>query len=601
MALSRNTRPTQPSHLQVGVPAYVPEGPRMVTNLHRGAAICVAAVITLTIAGCAAGPSASISSSPAPAASPQPSPAPPTSTPAPTLAPLTTTSNQVVASVELGSDISAPVLGVVLYGDGSLLDLRTQPFGVWRLSEAGLETYRSRLHDSGLFTTSRSLPAKPVDMGFMTFAVTFVDGGVSVRVGATNAGDTAESRALVALADALLNPVDSLPGGAFVDGDTQLHPYRALQAMVTSESVSLPSDAWINPTQALDRVVWPLATPPAALGEPVAVAGHPERQLRCGLVDGATEGLIRSALASLTSNQVGPEYRTSSWYLWLNGPALLRLTLHTLLPHETAGCSPANLPGPPTLAQAPRPTLAALLEASQNGVTPAQSAPDLFVQIIRVSDDATLAHVSYYADGTVLFRDPEPPAVGIGARRLTAAGLAQLQQALDASGLLGSSYNERVPDGATWGVTCSIVTGKVILNATDRGIDARASAIVTLAKHLADPVGWLPADAWVGGPTIRAFRPASIVLSIQSQDAAGGSPLPSIGRLRWPLPGGFSATSESTTQVSAPEAIAVMQALSDAGGPSWGSVTNAEYRLLSAEGNMEVIFTLSVASGEWGP
>ena len=64
-------------------------------------------------------------------------------------------------------------------------------------------------------------------------------------------------------------------------------------------------------------------------------------------------------------------------------------------------------------------------------------------------------------------------------------------------------------------------------------------AVVALARHLADPVAWLPASAWTGDPTVIApFRPASVRVVIESNQVclSDQGPPPSTA-LQWPLAG----------------------------------------------------------------
>lgn len=569
------------------------------------------AALALLVASCGPGPSTSPSPAHSPEPSPSTSPATPTPVPSPiAIDPVTPTSDTLVARLEVGSDIGAPALAMALYADGSLVDLRSTPATVLRLSPSGLATVIERFRASGLFGESHTIPSPDVPMGFGLFVLTFVDGERTVRVNGSNVGDDPETRALVTLTDGLADPVAWLPQTAFVDGDRLAHPYLARASRVTSEVVVLDESAWTNTAQTIDRVAWPLSTPPAELGDPVPLAGHPERALRCGVISGRDEGVIRAALAEFRPESLDSAARTTGWYAWLPGPSLLRLTLHAFLPDEQADCAAANMPGPPSLAEAPRPSLHALLAASTGGLTPPSKGPDLFAQVSGTGDGVTLGHVSYYADGTILFYDPPAPGVGIGARRLTAEGLAQVRAALEASGLMTGDYNEAVPDGAPDYRVFSIVSGSTILNGSDRGKDPKATAIATLAAKLIDPASWLAAGAWVGGSSaIQPYRPASIRVTIAREEAAVDPWLPRVAALRWPLGGSldtFGTPDESspgsrTGLVSVDDALALMLALELTGARASGAVVWAEYRLGDMAAEAVVSVGLGIESGEWGP
>ena len=582
----------------------------MPSQRHGGRSLPALAPLILVVASCGPG----LSPTPPPASSPQASPSPtpliPTPVPSPVaLDAVTPTSSVVVARVEVGSDIGAPELALALYADGSLVDLRSRPPTVFRLSPSGLDTIVQRLRGSGLFGESHAIPAPDVPMGFGLFVVTFVDNGSPVRVNGTNVGTDPESRALTTLVEGFLDPLAWLPQAGFVDGDRLAHPYRAAATRVTSETVALGPADWTNAAQALDRVAWPLAVPASELGDPMPIAGHPERALRCGLISGGDEAAIRAALAAFRAEDLDPGARTTGWYAWLSGPSLLRLTLHPFLPDEATGCPAADMPTPPSLAEAPRPSLHALLAASAGGLTPGGTGPTLFAQIIG-SDGPTVAHVSYYADGTILFYDAPAPAVGIGARRLTATGVAEVQRALDASGLLRGDYSEAIPDGAADYHTFSLVAGGTVLNGSDRHADPKATAIAALVTKLVDPMSWLAADAWVGGSTaIHPYAPSSIRLTIGRPAGPFDPWLPTMGDLRWPLAGSIVTFGEPvegspfdrSAIITVDDALALMRELELRGARPDGALTHAEYRLADPRASMTVSFSFGIESDEWGP
>jgi hypothetical protein len=520
--------------------------------------------------------------------------------------PITPTSDHAIVRLEIGGDVGpGPQLAVVLYDDGSMLELNAGPrLTVIPLTPAGLAMVLERLRASGLFTTSRNLPSTPLPMGFTYFAVTLADGPDPIRVGASNQGDDQASKALVALAEGIRDVGTWLPQEAFVHGRADRRPYLARSVRVTSERVPLGPDDWTNAAQSVHRVDWPLAVPPDQLGEPIGLEG---RALRCGIIDGAVDVAIRSALTSFDQDSPDTAQRTTGWYIWLPDPALLRLTLHPLLPDEAPGCAVNELPGPPSLALAPRLSVFALLSLSEGGLTPAEPLL-LFVQTLRQSDGATLGHVAYFADGTVLFDSPPKPGLGVAALRLSRSGLALIQETINASGVLRESYTEQVPDNATPDRMYSIVTDSIDANGTDRGKDPIANKIVRLARSLLDPVSWLPRTAWLSDPaTMQQYRPASVHLQIYRE---GGYPdsIPPIEMLVWPLGGSvdtFGApddtlpgTGARSAEVSVGDAIAVLRALSAVGAPASGSVAHAEYVLGAGQPGEAIHFEFSIEAGD---
>jgi len=463
----------------------------------------------------------------------------------------------------------------------------------------------NRLRTSGLFASSRALPFTPLPMGFTEFVITLADGPAPIVVRANNQGDSPETKALIKLAEELRSLGSWLPPEAFRNGRAESWPYLPRQVRVTTETAPLGPGDRTNAGQSILRVAWPLAVPPAMLGDPIQL-DDPGRALRCGLIDGTEEAAIRTALGAFENDSPDQTERTTGWYVWLPDPALLRLTIHAYLPDEVPGCV-EDLPGAPVLAHAPRLSLFGLLSLSAGGLTPAGSLT-MFVQTIRQSDGATLGHVAYYADGTILFDDPVAPAFGIGARRLNSAGLAQVQAAIDGSGLLRASYTETVPDNAKPAQMYSIVTDSIDLNGTDRGVDPKAGRIVRLARQLLDPGSWLPPSAWASDPTaVQQYRPSPVHFRIYS-DGGYSDPIPPVTALVWPLPGtveSFGRPDESlpdtdarVAELSVDEAIAVLRALSATGAPSSGGVTRAEYVLGTGEPGVAVHFEFWVEAGD---
>lgn len=598
---------------------------------HAATAIAIVASIAVVVASCSPAASAPPTSSPAaspalPASSTQPASPVPSPTQA-AAAPVTPTSDRAVVRLELGASETGSMVALILYDDGSLVDLRSWPPSVRALTTAGRDLVVARLRDSGVFTKSHAIPAIPIASGFGLYAVTLVVDGTPIRVNGTNVRcdsdsvpadchEDPETPVMLALVDGLVDVAAWLPLSAFRDGDARAHPYLAARARVTSERIALQPNSWTNPEQSLSLVDWPVGTQPSELGQPVELAGQPNRTLRCELIDGGQERAIRAALAPLSAGEATTEpggtendLRTTIWDVWLAGePALLRLTLRPYLPDETAGCNESELPAAPTLAGAPRPSLAAVLAASAGGISPVPPTAFLYASVYSTADATHVAEVSYYANGVVLFRDPSPPAVGIGALRLTPTGLDLVRRALDDLGLLASDYDESIPEGAVYAHMTTILTPDVVLNASDRGRYAKATAIAKLAGKLADPASWLPATAWMTDPgRLLPFLPASVELRIEPRAGPGYSALPSVSALKWPLSGSLQTiggADDSTVPgarlatLSTEDAVALIAALEATGARGWGSPTRIEYLLASDASGGAVSISLWVEINE---
>ncbi|MBI2780312.1 MAG: hypothetical protein HYX55_00770 [Chloroflexi bacterium] len=575
-------------------------------------AIAIAASIVLIVASC--GPGASPAPSPSTTASRTTPPAtpPPTPTPTPTpaaLEPITPTSGKALVRLEMGASETGSTLALVLYDDGSLVDLATWPPSVRSLTEAGRDLVVGRVRDTGSFTKSHTIPAQPVAHGFGLFAVTLVVDGAPVTVRGTNitcdsdappvdCKDDPETRVMLALVDALVDVTTWLPPSAFRDGHTGRHPYLAAKARVTSERIALRPDDWTNPEQSLSLVNWPLETVPSDLGQPVQLASQPDRTPRCGLIDGTRERAVRAALARLGSQSLENDPWTTIWDIWSDGPALLRLTLRPYLPDEAASCEESTLPAAPTLDGAPRPTLAGVLAASEGGIGPVQPASDLYVSIHRTADAGVVAQVSYYADGTVLFRDPSPPAVGLGALRLTPSGLSQLRQALDDSGLLTADYDEPIPEGAAYDHMTTIITPDVVLNASDRGRVAKATAIARLGAKLVDPASWLPRTAWTTDPSrLLPFRPVSLKYAVEPTTVSNDLVLTPVTAVDWPA---GSSPAVRLANMTTQDAIALIAAIETTGAPRSGGPTSVEYLLATDVPGNALRVRVWVELNEWG-
>jgi hypothetical protein len=477
-----------------------------------------------------------------------------------------------------------PTLSKVLYDDGSLLDLWARPLTVRSLTDAGLELVVRRLRDSGSFTKSHVIPTKPINSDFAIFTLTLFVDGAPITVDGTNTGDDAETRTVFALINGLLEPATWLPASAFRGGDSRPHPYLATRSRVTTEAIPLAPSDRTSPERSIDRIAWPLPTPPEHLGDLLAIPNQPARSIRCALVDGAGAASINSALAGLPPPDELVDL-TSGWHLTLPGPALLELTMRPFLPDEAAVCDPTTMPNPPSRLDATQPTLVDLLVAGADGMTPKDAAAYLEVNVARAYD-GDIAHVTYYRDGTILFRDPPPPAVAIGARRLSSDGIGRLQRAIDETGLLRSSHEFWGTGGA---FEYTVQSGSTSLFATDRDTDPTAMAIVAFARHLADPVAWLPSSAWIGDPTaIVPFRPSSVEVVIESDElcVSKASPLPTT-QLQWPLAGTISTFGEPDPEapchrrgtLSPANALLLLSALAATGTQPWNSGLTANYEI----------------------
>jgi hypothetical protein len=138
--------------------------------------------------------------------------------------------------VVVGDDVGGPRLRVALYADGSLIDLtrrfasdlRQPSVTVLRLNRAGIATITTRLRDSGLFTSSRPLPAPSprLPMGHMDFEVTFVSDGTPIRVSANNQSTHPDVKAFVAIATDLLDPLSWRPSWTVIGRGIPTAPPR---------------------------------------------------------------------------------------------------------------------------------------------------------------------------------------------------------------------------------------------------------------------------------------------------------------------------------------------------------------------------------------
>jgi hypothetical protein len=555
-------------------------------------------------------PTSTATASPAASAA-RPTPTP-IAVPTPRATGITPTSDRIVLQVESWTDLGPWGPGVFVYDDGSIVDARSSPIRARLLSAPGLDWVVDRVRESGLFSTSRSIPFDPPDSGFTTFRVTFNDADARTWVQASNPASDAESRALIELAEHILDPGVWVPSEGWSGGNPTPQPYVARQTRITSEATNLDADAWVNAAQTLDRRSWPLAESPIDVGQPIEVAGEPDRALRCGFISGAEELAARGRLQAFEG---GWEDRplVATWYFWTTGPGLLELTLRPLLPHEARDCGVAELPAAPTLAAAPRPSLATLLAFAQTGWSPTGTQGlSFFVQATDVRGDTPAQQrVSYYADGTILFHDPPPPVIGIGALRLSAEGRRQLDEALARSGLLDASYSEQIPDDVEIDTMFSIVTDDVVLNGSDRGVDGRADKIVELARRLLDPVAWLPATAWIGDPgELLQYRPPAVRVSIRREFDDASALLPPAEQLRWPWSGTIwtfgqldpelPGTEARVATLTPADALKIVRAVQELGASGAGGVTRVEYWLGTTDRASKAVIELSIAAGDWG-
>lgn len=590
---------------------------RWITALGVTAAVAIAVVIALPMRP-DQGPGMSAAATPASTttslATSRPSPTPIAVEPSETGDAIAVGSDRVVLRVQAASDVGGETLGVFIYDDGSWLDARGLTPTVRPLSQAGLEQVLAKVRDSRLFTETHSIPAPPVDHGFTSFQITFVDGDRTVEVSATNAARDAESKALVALAEALLAPEGWIGPDGWRDGSSRERPYLAATARLTSEVRRLPRDAWTNPARSTDRLGWPLESSPLAVGEPVEIEG---RDVRCSLISGVEEFAVRGALSTVSQSQQGSRDLVTEWFLWTPDRSLLKLSMRPYLPHESAGCIPGEMPSPPTLAAAPRPDLGDVLRIGRQGWTPAGE-PHLVVMIMSVNEEAPDVQVSYYADGSVVWHDPPPPLLGYGVRRLSVSGQAAIEQLLESSGLAQQDWHEEVPEDARYDRAFSILSGDsspdgdhVAVTATDRGVHVRADRIVRLAEKLANPVAWLPPGSWIVEPSVLLpYRPPGLTFMIETHVLIPDDPelanLVPYRAVRWPLGGTlptygslapeYEPTVVRTASLSPDVALAVLDALAAAGIEGSGHFfVGAE----TPETYFEITLTLNV--GDWGP
>ncbi|NJD27359.1 MAG: hypothetical protein FIA92_03585 [Chloroflexi bacterium] len=600
----------------------------------RGVPLLSAMLALALVVGCSTSQSPPPSPSPAatPSSAPPATPAPtPTRVPRPTAAPpinaIAPASDQVVVHVETWSDIAGPDLGFFVYADGSIVDARGSGLPTVRpLTDAGLARLVGYLRDSGLFTKTRSIPVPSVPHGFGMARVTFTDAGRTVSVTASNVGRDAESEALTAIAMAFLDFESWFVPADWRDGAPRTHPYLPRSSRLTVETAELPDDAWINPARELERIDWPLAVGIDSIGDPIAIPKATERTLRCVLIDGREDVQIRAALQTMPQGGLGDITLGSGWVMWQGDSLLVGLALRAFLPHETPACAADEMPPAPSLAQAPRPSLVDVLVMGLDGWTPSGS-PVMVVTINPLGDEGA-REVDYYADGTILVHDPAPPMLGFAVRRLSQAGQAAIADLIDSTGLLEASWSEQVPEDAEYDRMLSIILPRpnletqgrpvsqtIILNATDRGVDRKAEAVVRLAEQLFDPAAWLPDSAFVGGRSaVSPFRPAGIEISITHRE---DGPFEELGQLvparaiAWPLSGSFETFGAvdpqyapsvvATATLTPEEAIAVLRAFAAAGagrdGAGWSS--SAAYDLAGDRPEIWFEVRLSIKGIGW--
>lgn len=561
----------------------------MSEGIGRSAPRIVAIAVALSLTGCSRAESAPPTSTQPPSSTTSPVSTTPDATPLPsatlvTLEPVTPTSDRSIVRLTFGTtDGMGPTLSKVLYEDGSLIDVWSRPLAVQSLTPAGLDLVVARLRDSGYFAKSHTIPTKPIASDFSLYTLTLVVDGTPITIHGTNTGDDPESRTVFSLVEGLLDVATWLPASAFRGGDARPHPYLAVRSRVTTETIPLAPTDRTSPERSIERISWPLPTPPEELGDPISVPDQGARSLRCGVIDGTAEASIRASLHPIPVMD-GAADLASAWYLTLPGPRLLELTLRPFLPDEQAACDPASMPAPPSRSEATQWTLVDLLMAGAGGLTPAGE-QYVVVDVSRVNG-GDVAHVSYYRDGTVLFRDPPPPAVAIGARRLSSDGLETLRHALDDSGLLRSSHEFWGAGGTS---QFAIESGSINLFATDGDTDPEAEAIVALARHLADPVAWLPRRAWVGDPAaMSTYLPASVQVSIESDEICVSQPKTQpVTGLVWPLSGTISTFGQPHSELpchrrgalSAADALGLLDALAATGTTPWYSGLVVSYEI----------------------
>lgn len=552
----------------------------------RRAALALVVALGLAGAGCGAGAS--------PGAT-QPSPAGPTATPRPTDVPtappvavdlpdgFTPATDEVVLRAWAIPDVAGDgaLLPTTVLADGSILVPHVETFhgpGVRRLTAAGLAALRERARATGLFEASRTIPPlRTPESGFISYRVELRDGKGPVTVETINAFPSADGRALIDLADAILGIPDaalSIPAGDYVDGSAAPVPYRATTTRLTTEVAAAPPGAWQEPDVEVGRVSWPIADGIRAAGVPFAVPDAPGRALRCALVSGEEEARIRAALRVADAEPAWSTPLLAAWDLLDPAvPGILRVTLRPFLPGEDPACGADPLPGPPEIESEPPPGFAALWQAAAGGATVPETVL-VRVEITRQgAGGGPVASRIYLADGSILdLLDPPPPAVAVGVRELGSAGLGRLRDLLASPALPRADLDEAPPgdvDATAYSVEGLFGSRWVTARVTDWRPSASAAAVIALARSLAAPETWAGDDGWAGGhAAVEPWLPLRVRLVVERYEGEDTTGLPPVATVRWPFEGALDEP--RCEELGYTEADVIVRALNTVGAEQTG-------------------------------
>jgi hypothetical protein len=541
-------------------------GGELVSNLtgsRRGRPLMLFAIVlvVLSAAGCDAATSPSVSPRPggtpdaastAIVTAPPPTAVPgaslhsasgePMPTPSPLALPLraafpaafTIPSSRALLKLWEGEDISGNHRVLTVYDDGSVLLPWAPQFGgpgVRRLSEQGLAHLRDRLSTTAAFDRSRSFaPAPGWEGGFSGYDFDYLAGNAMVRVAVTNASTDPVARGLMALGDAMRDLPTLLPDpGDWANGDTSVHPFQPVSAIVTVQQV-VTGDLMIDlPDERVGVLAGLLPGPIETLGTE-ATAPDGSRSARCAVVDGrAGLALQEEAARRFDVIETGPlidsippanhptlggvDLRSEE------GGSIVRIAWRPARPGETLQCDGDALPAAPAAARY-QARGADLVLGSAGGIGGDPGTPThLAVQVTSDSPEASQAEVFYLDDGTVVTFPPRTPLAGFGIRRQTEAGRRLLDAMVRAASLPDTErHMETALDGPTRMYSVIFPDGRVV-EAADREQDPEARRIVELVRRLVDPDSTFPGSAW-SDPRPLPYRPREVAVTTLSSEAA---------------------------------------------------------------------------------
>lgn len=224
---------------------------------------------------------------------------------------------------------------IVIYGDGTVLVPDTSgsqptipavsPMLATTISEAGLQAILVAASDAGLLGKNAQYSSGPVpEAGTTTFSVA-ADGHlhtVSVTALGHKGGDpsTQGIRDKLAAFEAALQDVSALVGKANVTTPQAAFQPSGVEVFVATY------DSGPAPAKSL---AWPLKTPLASFGQPIASAGSGGgirgASLTCGIVTGADLAALQPLLATASPDSV-----------WNSQGSFFTLTVRPQLPDELA-------------------------------------------------------------------------------------------------------------------------------------------------------------------------------------------------------------------------------------------------------------------------